>query len=398
MKSGLVKLVLVMLIFLLICFNNLSLFALAKSPAYNFRVIETNRDSLGMTFEDVNPGDKIFGILQLSLLDDIPTVFNVEILDDYSYRLKKMAVSEEELNYYSYLSWIKLIVNSPVHLLGLGKLEIPFEINVPEGASPGDYSGTIVATLDSYGDKAIEKISSPELDKVGSGTKVVLGLAIRFLLRVNGEVDPNVIINTLSYYVEKVSNKFAFVLSYENNGNVAVVPKAVINIKNFWQRDVFSGDFKLPMLLPYKSNNAHIKLSTSDFYFRYGIYDLSIDIYYDVFNREIGENLVYYAGKVNMKIYHFPSYFFIVFILLFLLILLFIFKKYVFLIFYLKRSKEYIVKENDTLQSIASKYSVNPKTLIFLNNIKAPYFLFKDQKIFIPITKKNEEKKSKNPK
>lgn len=61
------------------------------------------------------------------------------------------------------------------------------------------------------------------------------------------------------------------------------------------------------------------------------------------------------------------------------------------------RFKNYIVKNGDTIYSIAEKYNVKPKLLLQLNGIEQDSYIYPEQKIIIPnslynfyITEKND--------
>lgn len=366
----------------------------ASSPSYTFLNADKGTNSR-ILFEDVAPGETVYGNLVLSLFDDVPTIFSILFKDSMSYKLSKIDISEEDKKFYEYSSWVALDVQSPIFLEKLGKIQIPYHISVPEGALPGDYTGIFLASIHAFGDKAISLKNdlSYEPSMSGSGTKVKIGLGLEFLLRVKGEIFPSLEFLDVSYFKEAVSDKFNLVLSYENKGNVVVIPRANVSIKNIWGRDIFQGEYNFSVLAPFDVGTSNVKLSTKDFYFDYGIYDVDVDLFYDVFSRELGDNMVYVAGKANVRIIYLPWYLFAGIILIIMIVLIIVFYKNIKIYLLSKNVKNYVVKQNDTLQSVSVKYRVNPKTLVLLNKIKSPFFINPGDILLIPLKKDKNEKK-----
>jgi len=369
-----------------------TLSSFASSPAFSFLNVERTNGSK-LFFDGVDAGEKRTGTLSLSLIHDVPAIFTIQFIDNMGRNISSANIDERGAEFFSFENWIKLNVESPIFLNGLETLEIPYEINVPEGALPGDYTGLFIAAVTHYGDKAIE-IKESLVDGTAesfTGTKINIGLALDFMLRVSGELNPVLEFDSLDFFVEQVTDRFNLNVSYSNKGNVGVIPKGVLTISNAFGREVYSGDFRFPVIGPNQSKTSLIKLSTKDFYLGYGIYNVEVDLYYDVFSREIGENLVYVAGKANMRIYSFPWYMFLIFGVLLFGILFLVLKNSVKRFIYLKKSKEYTIKAKDNLQTVSEKYGVKPDLLIFVNKLKAPYFLTAGEKLLIPLKNKQNE-------
>ncbi|MDX9970600.1 MAG: LysM peptidoglycan-binding domain-containing protein [Candidatus Gracilibacteria bacterium] len=377
-------------LFVFVLFNGVSY---AKSPSFTFVKLDAGAGSR-IFLDDVKPGETVSGVLRISLMENVPTIFEIFFVDNMGNKFDKLNLSETDLKYFTYDKWIQLDVESPIYLEGMGSMEIPYTISVPVGALPGDYAGSFVATVNSYGEKAVSAIENyVPGENFGSGAKVKIGIAIEFLMRVSGDVTPILDLKDVSYYKEQATEKFNVVLSYENKGNVALLPKARLRIENIWGRELYSGEFVFPVVGPYKEVSSVMKLSTRDFYFDYGIYDVNVELYYDVFSRSLGENLVYLSGNALMKVYYFPWYFFAILFLILILVSLRFFYKNVRVFFLAKNAKVYLVRPNDTLQIISTKFKIDPKYLILLNKLKPPYFLTTGQKLLIPFQNKNEKKK-----
>lgn len=377
-----------------VVFFSISSEVMAASPAFSFLNAEVGSGSR-LFYDDVKPGETINGAFNFSLLENIPTVFNISFNDRASNILRKLNYDEKIEDSFFLSNWISFPKKPPIFVDGFGSVLVPFSIKVPEDALPGDYSGMFVAAIQSYGEKALkekEVLLNPEGGETDettrSGTRVSVGVAIEMVLRVAGEIVPSLEFNNVSYYEDKGSQKFVLDLNYENKGNVAVVPRANVLIKNIWGRELYSGSFRFSVLNSYMDGNSKVKINSKDFDFKSGFYTVQVDLFYDVFSRDLGENLVYVSGVANMKILYLEWYYFVLISVLILPILFYFVFKNLRIYFLLRKSKVYIVKDNETLQTISNKYSVRANHLILVNKLKAPYFINKGDRLLIPINKK----------
>ncbi len=374
----------------LVCFVSFSFGVFASSPAFTFINLEKGAGSR-IYFDDVKPGDMVSGVLKLSLLDDVPAIFQVVFNDNAARGLKKLNYSDADENSFFLVNWLNVEVDFPAFVEGMGSLEVPYTIKVPNDAIPGDYNGYFIASIDSFGEKAKDYISNSQQNRQSetaiTGAKVNVGIAIEFILRVAGEVFPSVDFSNLSYFKDGETGKFVLSLDYKNSGNVAVIPRASLEIKDIFGKELFIGDYKFSLLNSLDYTTSSIKLSTKDFDMRTGVYDVKVNLYYDVFSRELGQNLVYVAGEAKMRIYYFPWYYFLMgFVVVFVVVLRLFYKniRYYFLV---NGAKAYKVKKGETLQEISTRYNVDPKQIIIVNRLSPPYFLSVNQKILIPIKK-----------
>lgn len=121
-----------------------------------------------------------------------------------------------------FLNWIKLS-QSQIKLLPKQAAVVPFEVIVPESATPGGY----------YGVAFWQEKSTPKNNVTTLKGKV--GTLI--FLRINGELKESILIKKFGFKKESI---FAFGLPFnfsadlENNGNIHLWPKGEIVLKNIF--------------------------------------------------------------------------------------------------------------------------------------------------------------------
>lgn len=364
----------------------------APTPAFTFF---NSGDGAGgrIVYKDVEPGESLTGILRVSLLDDVPTVFSISFRDSARRRIEEIAVSKEDLNKLSVARWLTFPTGQNIVLDGLELFELPYVLNIPVGAAPGDYSGLFMASILDYGEHidAAKGIDAVPAKEMGMGTNITIGVAIEMLLRVVGDLYPNLEYLDLGYFIEE-NGQLSLKIKYKNNGNVALSPNAHVLISNIFGRRYYNSDFRFSVISPGTEGESVVKVSLDDFFMGYGIFDVDIDLTYDVFAASAGD-FVYSSGSGRLRIYSIPWFVFVVGVGLLVIILLWIFiRNFIFIRLY-KSSKEYTVKDRDTLQSVSNKYKVAPKKIILVNKLKKPFFLEKGRKLLIPNQKTKNEKK-----
>jgi hypothetical protein len=122
-------------------------------------------------------------------------------------------------------SWVK-VPKDPIVIRGDSTAEIPFSILVPADAPPGGhYAAILVGT-------------EPEIKKGTSAVSIGSMLASLILVRVPGEVIEKGDIRDF-YVTDSVVDtpKATFVIRFENSGNVHIVPRGEISIKNMWGKE-----------------------------------------------------------------------------------------------------------------------------------------------------------------
>lgn len=371
--------------------SSISYAAGESTPAFSFTSVGETRSKV--SFDDVKAGDTLTGTLRLSLLADVPTVFTLSFRDTVRRKLEQMEVSLEEIKKLSLAGWLEFPQGEKIVLDGFEVNEFPFIINIPEGVAPGDYSGIFMSAIADYGEKVKDPdyLNALKNDAVGMGTKITIGIGLELLVRVAGELKPDLSFDNLDYFVSD-DGRLNVKIKYTNNGNVSVSPQAHLVISDIWGKRYYNNDYRFSIISPGLDAESVIRVNTDDFFLAYGIYNIDVELTYDVYSFSGTDDLLYSSGTGRLRIYSLPWYLFLI-IALFVVSILswFFFRNYRYLKLY-KSSMEYLVKDRDTLQSVSNKFKVDPKKIIIVNKIKKPYFLDGGTTILIP-NKKNNEKK-----
>ncbi len=358
-------------------------FAAEGTPAFTFA---PGQGGGKVIHKDIDPGDSIKGIMKIRLLDDVPTLLNIVFNDSSSSKARTLLKTGANVDDLVMASWLNLPDGERVFMDAKGNFNVPYEFNIPEGVPPGDYAGIFTAVIAQYGDELLENYdpSTDTLKGVGVGVRVSIAMGVEFLIRIAGELFPQLTFENLSHFVSN-DGSLNLVLKYRNEGNVSVIPRANIVISDLFGKRLYNGDFKFLTVSPGESVDSTAHLSLDDFNFVYGIYTIEVELLYDIYNfSKDSVPAVYVSGIGALKIYSIPWVVVLVVSLIIVLILAwFVFRNLRDMSLY-KYSKEYVVKENDTLQSLSKKFSLNPKKIILVNKLKEPYFLSVGKKILIP--------------
>lgn len=105
-------------------------------------------------------------------------------------------------------------------------VEIPFTIHVPPNADPGGHYGALLVS------------TNPGTAKGGSGSSISTGITSLIFMRIPGDVVEKGSIR--DFYTEDsiIETPFAhFILRFENEGNVHLIPQGQIVITNMWGKE-----------------------------------------------------------------------------------------------------------------------------------------------------------------
>ncbi len=123
-------------------------------------------------------------------------------------------------------SWVS-IPSEPITVPPGSSADIPFTVNIPEGASPGGhYAAILIGT------------QPPEVNT--SGTSVAVSTLVSSLLfvRIEGEVLERGRIREFRTERELYqTNEASFLLRFENTGNTHLIPRGLITIYNMWGKE-----------------------------------------------------------------------------------------------------------------------------------------------------------------
>lgn len=141
-------------------------------------------------------------------------------------------------------TWVSL-AKPTVTVPARGRVIVPFTLKVPTGATPGDHSAGIVASLTSIGN-----------DAKGNKVAVDQRVGARVYLRVSGALEPRLTVEGLTATYHAKANPFAAgttTLTYRvrNTGNVRLGAKQQVKVKTFWGASRTAiGVAQVPEILP----------------------------------------------------------------------------------------------------------------------------------------------------
>jgi hypothetical protein len=123
---------------------------------------------------------------------------------------------------YSLATWLS-VPKEPIHIPAEKTGVVPFTLIVPENAEPGGHYGAILTG------------NQPNAISSGNTVNVSAAISSLFLVKVNGEMIEKGDIREFSldrdFYQEP---KVKFTLRFENKGNVHLLPRGEIEIRNMW--------------------------------------------------------------------------------------------------------------------------------------------------------------------
>lgn len=165
----------------------------------------------------IAPGATTNDAVSLYNLSKVPLDLRLYATDGYTTPQGSFAALEAAKKPSDTGTWIRLLIpaNSVLRVPPRSKVDVPFELTVPQGASPGDHPGAIVVSLRSKADN-------------GGGT--LLNVDSRVLaplnVRVTGEVKPALAIEGLSASYASTINPFragaaTVQFTVRNTGNIA---------------------------------------------------------------------------------------------------------------------------------------------------------------------------------
>ena len=189
----------------------------------------------------LDPGEVFGDTVAVSNLGDVPTTFRIYATD---------AVSVADVGGFSALrddqdavdvgTWITLATNE--YTVDPGKrIDVPFSIEVPDDAEPGDHAGAILAidTAQLVSDDAPDGLSFDVIQRLGA----------RVYVRVGGETAPALRVDELS--IDRAGSSATLTWEVSNTGNLRLEPTAEVRITGFMGRTVRTVPVQqLPELLP----------------------------------------------------------------------------------------------------------------------------------------------------
>ncbi|MCX5068184.1 DUF916 domain-containing protein [Micromonospora lupini] len=194
---------------------------------------------------NVNPGGAVEDAMVVANRGPAPLTLAVYAADGFTTDAGQLDLLTRDKKSVAVGAWVKAGAGSVVVQPGKAA-QVPFTINVPANATPGDHVGGILTTL-TQADQA-------------EGINVDRRLGIRITLRVGGELKPNLAVENLHVTYDGSSHPFGkgdATVSYtiHNTGNAALSGKQAVSVSGpFGVLRARAGDIAAPpQLLPGES-------------------------------------------------------------------------------------------------------------------------------------------------
>jgi len=266
--------------------------------------------------------------------------------------------------------WITLSQSS-VEVAANESIKVPFTINTPTGAEPGEQNGCII-------------IQEQKETNFQSGVSLSFRTAIRVAILVPGDIKKE--ISPQGIITSQKGGKIIVSPSVKNTGNVSIDTDITTTIKSVFSRTESTQTSTYPVLRG-ELTSWNFEMDTP---FWGGFYTASFSALYDSSDNFIGTSTnkeVTVIDGQSQTIFVMPH---LLALLIELLILAGIATGIYFVYRYLKHKKtvknwsDYTITTDDNLQTIAKKQKISWKLLAKENSIKAPYILQVDQVIKVP--------------
>lgn len=248
---------------------------------------------------------------------------------------------------------------------------IDFTIQVPENAEVGDHAGTIII-----------QSNEPKEKVEGSGLQISTRVGARIYITIPGDIVRE--LKFTEFVLKRGDEKTILFLTLVNNGNVRIRLKGNIEIKDIFgkvtdilnipEREVFP---RKTIIIPVEWD----KIS------RFGKFTAFASVIY-AGDQTLTQELTFW-GLPSQKVLLGSG---LVAGIVIIFLLVFVVMRKIHLRKERKKMKKYIVKKDDTIESVASRFSMNWTKLAKTNKLKPPYTLIKNQKIFV-LEKKDEKRK-----
>lgn len=271
--------------------------------------------------------------------------------------------------------WITLTKNEVVLKPATNEI-IPFSVNVPMNAGVGEHNGCILIT---------EK-KAPV--KGSSGVSLSTRIGLRVSILVPGETIRNLEILGFSFY--KKSGKYLLQPRIKNTGNVSIDSNVKVVTRSIFGKAIATHGGMYPIL---RGDTTELNYILSHPFWG-GLYFSKLKIQYDS-NPEagVGTNTGKPLTTLDSKTIWFvtpPTARGFIFEILILIMLFIGFKKFK---QWKKSSKtindtwvEYIIEENDDINTLADKFNISWKLLAKVNKLNPPYVLKQGKNIKVPPT------------
>jgi hypothetical protein len=199
----------------------------------------------------LRPGATLRDKISISNLTSTPKTFAVYGTDAYNTTLDGgFALLLQRDTPKDVGTWIRLGARR-ITIPASSRADVPFEMDVPPDATPGDHAGGLVA----------EDVVPPAVAGPGTGVEIQRRVAVRMYVRVQGPLTPGLRVTTLSVNAGRPlfppfsgDGRARVTYVVTNSGNVRIQSTAVLRITGvFGQTLRIFAPRRIPELLPHSS-------------------------------------------------------------------------------------------------------------------------------------------------
>lgn len=285
------------------------------------------------------------------------------------------ALTSKSQDQYHIGTWVKF--SEPTTTIPpRSEVTLPFNIEVPADATPGNYGGGIAVEASSA-----ELNGEEGVNRSGAVTTSAR-IYIRTFVNVPGDKVNDYDWTNFGFSEKTETKKPSFLFSFKNNGNTIIIAESSVELFGF--PALKENILKLPEITIQPGTALeNIALRWND-QPPVGYYFITANVKFSEFdivaNQKTNERVLQQKIEINLTP---PSITAIILIVL-IAIISFIAYSTVSLRQLRKSCKTYKVKQGDSITSIAKEYNINWKKLAKINNIKSPYTLKTRSNILVP--------------
>ncbi len=267
-------------------------------------------------------------------------------------------------------TWYKL-EESEVTLEPNTNIIVPFTVTIPEDVSVGEHNACIV-------------VQEKKEAENNAGVNLSFRAAIRSVVTIPGDMLKKLEIEDF-FYTKNEGGKNQLTVTLANSGNVSLDTSIKIDVNNLISSKLFYSNTSEFTILNSNQQTFNFDIENNPWG---GIYKAIVTITFDGQNgpETLTKELTF---VIVPSVYAMALYASVLIILITAILLLSGSKrKYKMAV---RDSEEYIVKEGDTLNSIAKDHNVKWKLLAKINGKKAPFEVKVDERLKIPMVKGKEK-------
>lgn len=266
------------------------------------------------------------------------------------------------------------------------RIDVPFQIEIPNEASPSQYLGGIVAETggtDTTAQKSKSSCANNQICSTSVAVKTRIGS--RIYLTIPGEIKEDISWDNF-VVIEKISGKTFFKFQIKNNGNVAYEPKVEIEITDLYGNLYDKFEKSLGSSLPNTTTQPMIAWDKNAPLF--GNFTAKATVSFPQRFKPADLHSANFSSSKSVNFMFIPWNLIIVIFGFLLIITAIIVHRKNKIKKMLIGAEKYQVKDNEHIGDIAKNNNVHWKDLVFINKLKAPYIIKKGDIIHIPKTKK----------